>query len=269
MQKREHVAADTTVASEKNTEVSFIEKKVHSDNPARCVDGRPSPESPQGAQMLGGSLHPILLHVIYTNQNLDEDSFCRGLLTLSDNGIKAGFHRDNSVKENPNLSGCGAVDRLGEILETAIVEREEIAQRLTKIYQQNEKILSDVSQASIKEAYDRIVGWYNPGRVKIFGEMLVQKAQGRGGVVETVEGDHAETVAFVNLKKDTTLDTGALNLQRKQGFNLDAWAVINQAKILGVNTQFALGVSLILYLATEIVLVEKKEKPAISVALHI
>jgi len=70
------------------------------------------------------------------------------------------------------------------------------------------------------------------------------------------------------VKAGTTLDTRSLNRQGTQGFNLDLLEAMRQAKALGIDNDFTLPASLILYLATEIVLVEDKAKVALPVEIH-
>ncbi len=109
---------------------------------------------------------------------------------------------------------------------------------------------------------------YPAENIKITGETLIHSVEASGGATETVAGEHAEQVAFVNLQPGTTLDTNQLNRQGQQAFNLDLWAAIEQAMALGVDSNFAIGASLILYMATEIMLVESKGKPALPVVVR-
>ncbi|MBI2029985.1 hypothetical protein HYT02_06205, partial [Candidatus Gottesmanbacteria bacterium] len=92
--------------------------------------------------------------------------------------------------------------------------------------------------------------------------------ESKKGTIENLNGLHEEQVAFVNLRPNTTLDTNNLNREGKQAFNLDLWAAVEQSKELGVPEDFARDASLILYMATEMVLVEKNGKPALPVQIH-
>ena len=70
------------------------------------------------------------------------------------------------------------------------------------------------------------------------------------------------------MKPKTTLDTVSLNQQGSQAFNLDVWALGEQAETFGIPKDFSILTSLTLYSATEIELVENKGKPALNVEIH-
>jgi len=129
-------------------------------------------------------------------------------------------------------------------------------------------VSSSNSQTDIRIETNGQVKTYSSDKIGITGETLVKSAEDNDAICETVEGNHAEQVAFVNLKPNTTLDTAALNQQGDQAFNLDAWALQKQAKTLGVPDEFSIPASLTLYSATEIVLVEDKGKPALAVEIR-
>ncbi len=118
---------------------------------------------------------------------------------------------------------------------------------------------------AVDDAYQRFYG-YTPDHIRVTGDELITFLEDQGASVERLEGDHAERVVFVNCKQGTTLDTNAMNEHGVQAFNLDLWAVQEHAKALGVtDEQFITGASLLLYLATEIVLVEQKGKPKLPI----
>lgn len=114
--------------SEKTMHITFIEKQLNGNEPARCVDGRPSTGSEQGPQMLGGSLHPMVLAAIFTGSDIDKDFLSTNLTKLQKAGFKTGAHRGSHA--HGDASDCGAADRLKDILATAVEKRELITSRL-------------------------------------------------------------------------------------------------------------------------------------------
>lgn len=249
--------------------LTFYEKPLKGSEPARCVDGRPSPDSPQGPQMLGGSLHPIVLGAIFQSRDLDEKLTAESLKALQEAGIKTGAHRAEG--STVQASGCGFADRIKDILEKASTSRDEISRRLETVVNANQEKLVGFPLSSLNEllnsAFSRIEA-YSPNKIHLTGEGLVSSAEKSGSKVETVQGDHAEEVAFVNINAGTTLDTHVVNGQGNQGFNLDLMAAVKQSSQLGVPAEFSIPASLILYQATEMVLVEDKGNPPLPVEIH-
>lgn len=248
--------------TEKKVTVPFREKALTGDEPARCVDGRPNPDSIQGPQLLSGSLHPLLLSAIATGQYFNQYFVQKGLQTLETKGFKTGSHRGSHKDGTAGKSDCGAADQLPNILRTAIEKEAEITKRFTPIYNEYGLNLS-----RLPSVFDKIKN-YGTTYINITGEPLVHAIEQTGAVVETVQGDHVEEVAYINLKPQTTFDTKAANAEGQQGFNLDLWAAIEQSKALGVDPEFATHASLILYMATEIVLVEQKGNTSLPLAIH-
>lgn len=248
---------------------NFQKKHLNGNEPARCVDGRPSNESDQGPQMLGGTLHPIVLSVIFHNTELNNTTIRENALQLKQNDINTGAHRGSHQHESS--SDCGFADRLKDILKKAVEARALISKRLHKIYEDNKDILEPLGlppfNQLLETAYDKIAS-YEANKIEITGEKLISAIEDTQAPTETVEGSHNEQVAFINLKRDTTLDTNGLNAQGCQAFNLDLMHAIDHAKLLGIPEEFSVPASLILYMATEVVLVEEKGKPALRVKIH-
>lgn len=236
-----------------------------------CVDGRPDFSKIKGPQMLGGSLHPVLLWLIENRRELNADSLTEGLALLKSKGFGIGVHRDEHAAHADsaeNKSGCGFADKTPLILKTALEKQESISSAIVKVYDNNKDRMGEMAISQILEnAYGQLAN-YDPEKIKDGGEKLIAQAEKDGCQVIIMAGDHRESVAFVNLQENSTLDTNLVNQQNNQGFNLDLWMVIKQAKALGVNEDFAIGASLILYVATEIVLVEMNGKPGLPVMVH-
>jgi len=240
--------------------MQFIGKKLTGNEPPRCVDGRPDPKSPQGPQMLGGSLHPLVLKAIISNSNFDASAVQVGFQKLKEKfpiGVHWGAHR------HEGKSDCGFGDRLVDILQTAKDNKEEILTRLKNIYNKE-----GIDTDSLASSYE-IIYCYDLSKIKITGEELIQWSIENGAQSESLQGDHGEKIAFVNLKTGTTLDTQDINKQGNQAFNLDLWAATEQTQALtSASTEILRDLSLILYQATEMVLVEQKGKLALPVILQ-
>jgi len=219
--------------------------------------------------MLGGTLHPIVLSVIFHNTEINDETIAGSAGLLKRNDIKTGAHRGSHKHESS--SDCGFADRLKDILKAAVEKRTLITGRLQEIYKANNVKFEPLGLPPfdhlIDKAYEKLEA-YREDMVKITGEKLISVIENTESTTETVNGSHSEQVAFINLKKDTTLDTNGLNAQGYQAFNQDLMHAVDKAKLLGVPGEFSVPASLILYLATEIVLVEDKGKPALSVRIH-
>jgi len=246
----------------------FIEIILAGNLPPRCVDGRPAADTARGPQMLGGSLHPILLHAIFFDEDFDTDSVSTSAGKLQQAGFKIGAHRG---EPSHGGSGCGFADQLPSILATVIANQALISERLVSIYNENRKHLESAVLPPFRQmlttAFDKIEK-YNPDRIKITGDALIKKLEENSATIETVQKDHFEEVAFVNTKREVTLDTIALNQQGKQAFNLDMTQVNLQSESIGVPMGFTIPVSMILYMATEMVLVEQKGKSPLPIEIH-
>ena len=249
---------------------TFVEVPVTGKEPVGCVDGRPDYSKEPGAQMLGGSLLPILLHSVSTGEHFDEPTIVSKLNDLTAAGFAPGAHRGHHKHEEGGTCDCGFADKLPTILQRAKDQRAEIASRLNGVYQEQKATIGEFSlpfRDIVERSFDRLEQFPHDA-LPLTGEALVAKVEEHGAQIADMEGDHAERVAYVNLKPGTTLDTNAFNQAGKQAFNFDLWAAVEQAEALKVDPEFAIASSLILYVATEMVLVEDKGKPALPVVIH-
>lgn len=256
-------------AKESHMTAPFIEKSLEGTEPPRCVDGRFCPDSNQGPQLLGGSAHPIVLNAIYNNSEINQETVVTNVNSLQSDGFKTGAHRGQH--RDGVVSDCGFADRMPEIIRTAQNQRDVITDRLEKAYEANKDIFDQFNLPPFKSLINSVfekIATYDPNRIKVTGEALVGLMEDSRSTVETVTGDHAEEVAFLNIKDKATLDTRKLNEQGGQGFNLDLLPAVQQAASLGVPSEFSIPASLILYQATGMVLVEGKGKPALPVQIH-
>lgn len=251
----------------------FVELKLSGGEAAWCVDGRPDYQKSKGPQMLGGSLHPVVLKAIWEGKALDKAFVLASLNQLKETGFALGVHWGSHHVEG-EASDCGFADKLPLLIAKAKEGEMEIRSRLGDLYRNNSAAFKALGMATetdflaqLGAAYAKINAFED--RVKIYGEELIRTGIEAGAEVEKLEGNHSEQAAFVNLTKGVTLDTNRLNKEDQQAFNLDLWMVGEQAENLGVNKGFAWVASLILYQATEMVLVEDNGKPALQVILHV
>lgn len=225
----------------------------------RCVDGRPDYSiEDKGPQMLGGSLHPVVLWALEQGKPINQETVNQSLSVLKGepNNFNLGDHRDTHTHDGHDACGCGFADRLPDIIKMAQDQRKEITNRLKSL-----------GIKGIEESYD-VISNYPLNKIQSKGEALLSRIENKGGTIETLDGDHNEVIAFVNLEENSTLDTNGLNRDGQQVFNLDLWAAIKQSQALGVSQAFAHDASLILYQATEMVLVEDNGKTPLPVQTH-
>ncbi|MCX7928377.1 MAG: hypothetical protein N2558_01665 [Patescibacteria group bacterium] len=73
----------------------------------------------------------------------------------------------------------------------------------------------------------------------------------------------------MNLQKDTTLNVKSYSRNGIQAFNLDLWTVEERSSLLDLNmsVDFVIWASLILYLATEMMIVEDKGKSKLAIKI--
>lgn len=244
--------------------MKFIEKILTGNESPSCVDGRPDKDGKHGPQMLGGSLHPLVLKAITVSDFFDESMVRDGLEKLKAKGFLIGVHRGHHKDPIHEKSDCGFGDRLVEIIQTAKENKTEIIEKLQDIYRKNR-----IDTKTLQTSYTFIDG-YDLRKICITGEKLIKFAEENQAATEDLEGDHRQQAAFVNLKKNTTLDTQEVNKQGKQAFNLDLWAAVEQSSVLASNVRVETlrDLSLILYLATKKVLVVDQGKPDIRVILN-
>lgn len=245
---------------------SFREIKITSQNPPWCVDGRKSEGSEKGSQMLGGTLHPLVLRAIADGSVFDSSFILENVQALKSSGFGIGVHRGSH--KHGEKSDCGFSDNLKAVFEKVGIAREEIIAVLKKVYADNVEVLGDMPEDVFEEAFNSITS-YSTDNLQLTGEALISEiAKIEGAQTIDLQGEHREKAAFVNLKQDTTYDTNTADLAGNQAFNLDLWAVQEQAEALNVEKDFATAASLILYVATEMVLVEDKGKERLGVVIH-
>ncbi len=226
--------------------------------PPFCVDGRVGERKTEGPypQALGGSFHFVALRWLL-NGGYFNQVFEQAVSDLKNLQYPIGFHRDtHGYGEN---AGCGFADHHQKIITTLKEEKDEIWGILTSV---------DSRLGESKNLWEQIiqeVGKRNLTEIPS-GEKIISLGESLGGEIQVLEGEHQEQAAVVNLEDGTTLDVDSN--QDHQAFNLDLWYVLKVAQELGIDIEKAKLLSLGLYVATEMVLVEGKGKQRLPILIH-
>lgn len=255
---------------------------VEPTDPLGCIDGRPDKDQRSiGIQMLGGTLNMVVLRALEQGRDIDElliDEVVTELRNVDGKGaaLPVGVHKGH----------CGFAHELKKIMAT-IVEREaELNARVSQFVKAHEQEFLDFGfdnqENQIQAVFDSIRRFSTGNQIALVGEELVDSVTTDPAQVTNLLGEHKEVAAFVNLKDGYSLDNNLANgvnppdliglekaaIIKSPPFNLDMWAVRRQARTLRINQNFAVAASLILYAATEMVLVEQNGKPALPMILH-
>jgi len=227
--------------------------------PPFCVDGRAGEVDGKKIgpypQILGGSLMPSVLGWMINQPNDDLAKVLPNVFQkLKKEGYPLGVH--TSTHAHKGISDCGFADNLGNILRVFKSRFDEIKGIIgqvgvnfsDEVWQQIESRLQQIDLDKLPK-----------------GELLVKKAESLGAAVQVLDGEHGEKAAIVNLVSQTTLDTD--NNQDHQAFNLDLWLIDEMADEFGWEKDLAQALSLGLYVATEMVLVEGKGKDRLPILL--
>jgi len=246
-------------------EISTVLKNfVEIENPKSlsqfCVDGRKGNGPGIYLQALGGSYHLVTLNWLLSGgkaseyQEIQQETFIR----LRNHGYHISVHRGGHAHEDK--SDCGFADNNGTIIKTMVNRGDEIWELMTQVepsLESEKQTWQEIQQLVARAEVDKLPP----------GETLINQAvDGFQADLQTLEGEHQEIAAIVNLKRNTSLDVD--KNQKTQAFNLDLWYILDQAKDLGLDEKKSLLLSLGLYIATEMVLVENKGKPRLPIVIR-
>lgn len=230
-----------------------------------CVDGREGKRvdasgheinEPLYPQALGGSLNIAVVKWILTaNRNNYSDFMEETLEELANAGYSIGAHR-GLHKNGETASDCGFADNLAKIITTLGSKADEIWELLTQ---------ADPNIAKYQKYWDEILEQVRNANIDSIptGKEMVDKVEENNASIQDLDGDHAELAAIVNTKHGKTLDVD--KNQGNPAFNLDLWYVEEQAKDLELDVDRARLLTLGLYVATEMVLVEDKGKSRLPI----
>lgn len=239
-----------------------------------CVDGRDGPCEIAGGkdakkhlyvQALGGSLLIGVIGFIESSYSKSFNDFTKTTINqLRESGFGSGVHRGSHCSHE--ASDCGFADNLPRIIQRLSDKKDEIKEIINSaapglINNNNQSVWNKlVMQAATASSQGLFTN----------GETLVSDVlEACSSSLQTLEGDHAELSAVVNLKEGTTLNTGSLVASGKQSFNLDLWYVLKQADELKMDAEFVKLAALGLYVATEMVLVEEKKQIRLPILVHV
>lgn len=245
----------------------FVEVPNPATTPVFCVDGRKGARTnAQGApiegpylQALGGSYHMVALEWLLAGGTSDYMTSADSTFDkMKEKGMKVSVHRGHHG--HGSVSDCGFADNFVKIVQTLQKNQNDIWGLIT----QAEGSLSEMAPQwatlmdSIKDAH---LGTVPPGDA-----LITTATEKYSADLQNLEGEHGEIAAVVNLKPKTTLDVD--KNQDTQAFNLDLWHVLDEAEQLGMDRQKATLLSLGLYVATEMVLVENKGKMRLPIVVN-
>jgi hypothetical protein len=267
----------------------FYETLANShENSVGCVDGRKAEEDgiKKWVKMLGGSLHPVYIRVLHNNEKLDRSAVNSTFDLLRAHDRRLGVHRGSHKNEEENVSDCGAGDRIVDILNKVKEKKDEIKSRITELvielseaepeaFNRLLEIMNlpgniglDRLAAELERVINKITA-YDTENVELKGEALIATAIEHGAETMNLQNKHAENRAMINMKDKVTFDTVMAVDKNDDAFDLDLAEAVEQSVEAGVNDKvFATLGSIILYAATEMVLVEDKGKEALPVYFH-
>lgn len=239
---------------------NFVEVLNPKSLPQFCVDGRKGDKPGHYLQALGGSYHLVTLNWLLTSGKASEYSEVQQetFSTLKNKGYRLSVHQ--GCHADGDKSDCGFADNNGKIIKTLGEKADEIWGLIV----QAEPTL--INESSTWEELKKLVSKAEVGQLPTGKDLITQAVDGYQADLQTLEGNHQEIAAVVNLRKNTTLDVD--KNQETQAFNLDLWHVMDQVKDLGLDEKKSSLLSLGLYVATEMVLVENKGKSRLPIIVR-
>ena len=260
------------------TEAKIKARIVELFNPKRkprfCVDGRagqrvdrqnkPLPREPYG-QALGGDLNITTVRWLLEGGQEDYlDTVSRTNYDLSEAGYEQFGSHDGGHAHGDN-SDCGFADNNAKIITILAQRLEEIWALISQAVSKYPNIqLNGIrfKQLVLEKVDTANLAMLPPGK-----KIIDHAASLPNAAIQHLEKDHKEQAALVNLQPNTTLDTDN-NQDEAQAFNLDLWLVQQQAQDLGINVEDATLLTLGLYVATEMVLVEAKRNVRLKILIN-
>ena len=220
-----------------------------------CIDGRQGDNPDLYVQSLGGSLNIAVVDWILNNSNGEfKSSIDETFSNLQTKGYRVGFHTSDHYNEGE--SGCGFAD-----LEVII---DVLYRKSNPIFD----ILFEIDSSLNKKEWDEIIKNVKNAKRKLpkGDEIIFGSHNDHGADLQKLYGEHNEKVAIINLEENTTLNVN--QNQRTPAFNLDLWWVKKQAGSLGIDQNKTSLLTLGLYVATEMVLVENKGKQRLPIIVR-
>lgn len=249
-----------------------VEQKIRSrivdlsnpkEEPRFCVDGRTgerkknneSLERKPYGQALGGDLNIASISWLLNGGQEDYlDTVSHIFTDLANAGYQLlGVHYGGHA--HGDGSDCGFADNNAKIMQTLADKTDEIWQMIKRAISQHSNI--QLSEEKFKQLVANKVKKADLSKLPNGKQIIDHAAKIDNVTVQQLEADHKEVAAVVNLKPNTTLDADN-NQDEAQAFNIDLWLVQQQAQDLGIDVEETTLLTLGLYVATEMVLVENK-----------
>jgi len=263
-----------TPETEKKIRDRIVELSHPKEEPRYCVDGRtgeredaqklPMETKPYG-QALGGDLNIASVRWLLDG---GQENFLETVSTtfadLSEAGYKQlGVHYGGHHAEQG--SDCGFADNNARIIETLAKKAEEIWKMIQEAIQNYPNI--QLSEERFMKLITEKVQQASLSQLPSGKQIIDHAATLDNVTVQMLEEDHKEVAAVVNLRPNTTLDADN-NQDEAQAFNLDLWLVQQQAADLGIDVNDATLLTLGLYVATEMVLVEERRQVRLPILIN-
>lgn len=236
-----------------------------------CVDGRAGvrktsvgkPLTGPYLQALGGTFNMAAVSWILTAGSRSYEETINAVFSqLKKAGYRIGAHTGHH-SDKQTKSDCGFDDNFASIVTVLATHADAIWKAITTTVptlvpqRQNWNEVMRLAGESAKHFNTVPTG---------FDMVMNMACTKHGADLQELEGDHGEVAAVVNLKRNTTLDVD--KNQDTQAFNLDLWHVLDMGKVLGLDMVKTMLLTLGLYVATEMVLVEQKRGYGIPIIVN-
>ena len=263
-----------TPDTEKKIRSRIVDLLQYKEEPRYCVDGRTGErinaqdqameKKPYG-QALGGDLNIASINwLLNGGQQNYLDTISQTFTDLANAGYKQlGVHYGGHA--HGDGSDCGFADNNIKIMQTLLIKTNEIWQMIQEAISQHPDI--ELSEQKFKQLVTDKVKKADFSKLPSGKQIIDHAAKIDNVTVQQLEADHKEVAAVVNLKPNTTLDADN-NQDEAQAFNLDLWLVQQQAQDLGINVEDTTLLTLGLYVATEMVLVEDKRGKRLPILIN-
>jgi hypothetical protein len=211
-----------------------FQKQTYDSIPCKCIDGRSCPAATDGPNSAGGTETLFVADDLTSKRFAAKDGSVAGgmrniIMLLESVGLPVGGHSDN-MHIDPQMSGCGANDKLGKIY-GMIVHRADAIRAIAETLL-GEGVVDDAAAERIVE------NAHNRGDFPAGGSVLAVYEQVPDARLEELDGTHNEVVAVINMKPQTTLDRKALADEfgnDYQAFNVDAWSFQKAAEAIATD----------------------------------
>ncbi|MBV9349543.1 MAG: hypothetical protein JO026_02230 [Patescibacteria group bacterium] len=225
------------------------------DGSMRCIDGRVSEEAVGGyfrkrlgPQVPGGSAGTVLALQIADEERMgsnttfveDMDS---ALGWFKENDLYFGGHIDSHSAEHPENTGCGAIDKIPEILaklesNVALLHIENVTRILLGANFDSHILPEILEEARRLNAKEEIYFEKDEEGRYAYKKKVIRALEENAvdhDPIEVLVGAHKEMVLVVNMVPETTFDRDHFSLDNGnaiQAFNYDFWRSIEMANKL-------------------------------------